>query len=347
MWHFRRIKPIAAKVFYCYNITLPGRKEKYVFFESFKVSVSGVGQIFILGAIGYFLVKKSILSQEGLNSLSRLVIEITLPLLIFCQLIKRFSFTLYPRWWIFPLISIAITGCGLIVGALFMGFISGREQRSQFLSLIAFQNSGYLPLTLVATLLAPDKLDSMFIYIFLFLLGFNLVVWSLGLYILSPHQDRKFKPIDAFSPPVITILLSLLLISLGLSKFVPDALIRPLRMAGDCTLPLAMFVVGGNLASIRIARVDKKAMFLMALAKLVIMPGLGLILVLKSGMPELLGLLIVMQLAVPPATSLSVITTRYKHKDLLISQGIFFGHIFGILTMPLFLSLYFALSVVK
>ena len=318
-----------------------------MFFESFKITGLAVAQIFLLAALGYFLIKKEILGHEGLDALSRLVIEITLPLLIFCQLIKDFSFSLYSNWWIFPLISIAITIAGLIVGSIFTGFIRGNQHKLQFLSLVAFQNSGYLVLALVAALLPPDKLDSMFIYIFLFLLGFNLVIWSLGVYILSFTRAKKFELGSLFSPPVIATIFSLALIFFGLSQFVPEGLLKPLRMVGDCTLPLAMLVVGGNLASIHPGHIDKKAMPLLILAKLIILPALGLLLVIKFKLPELVGLLILMQLAVPSATTLSLIVRHYKKEDLLISQGIFLSHIVSLITLPLFLSLYFTLIMIK
>lgn len=312
-----------------------------MFWEQFRMVISAVAQIFILGAIGYFLVKKNILGPDGLGVLSRLVIEITLPILIFCQLVKDFSFRLYSNWWIFPLLSIAITLIGLLIGFIFSGFIGGIQYKLQFLSLVAFQNSGYLPLVLVATLLPKDKSDMMFIYLFLFLLGFNLVMWSLGVYMLSFYQNRKFELASLFSPPVIATLFSLVFIFLGLNRFIPYTLLKPLRMVGDCTLPLAMFVVGGNLASIRLGCVDKKAMVLMVLAKLIILPLLGLLIIVKFRLGQLIGLLILLELAVPPATSLSVITTHYQKEDLLISQGIFLGHIISLLTIPIFLSLYF------
>jgi predicted permease len=318
-----------------------------MFLESFRITVSAVAQIFILGAIGYFLVKKNILGAEGLNSLSRLVIEITLPVLIFCQLVKDFSFTLYPDWWVFPLISTVITILGLIVGVLFLGIIPGRQQKAQFLSLITFQNSGYLPLALVAALLPKDKQNPMFIYLFLFLLGFNLVIWSVGVYMLTFSRAKKFELGSLFSPPVIATAFSLAFVFLGLNRFISDALLKPLRMAGDCTLPLAIFVVGGNLAEIHLRRIDKKALFFMLLAKLIILPLLGVALLTKFKLPALTGLLVIMQLAMPPATSLSVIARHYKKDDLLISQGIFFGHILSIITIPVFLSLYFALCVIK
>jgi len=57
--------------------------------------------------------------------------------------------------------------------------------------------------------------------------------------------------------------------------------------------------------------------------------------------------LILMQLAMPSATSLSVIVRHYKKEDLLISQGVFFSHILSVITIPLFLSLYFTLTIIK
>ena len=312
----------------------------------FKVTAQAAAQIFLLGAIGYFLVKKAILSDEGLNALSRLIIEVTLPVLIFYQLVKGFTFALYPRWWAFPLLSLGITGLALILGFLFTGFIKGKK-KAQFLSLIAFQNSGYLPLVLLTALLPPDKLEVMFIYIFLFLLGFNLIIWSMGVSMLIFNRVKRFELASLFSPPVIATIFSLIFIYFNFNEFIPQALYRPLKMAGDCTLPLAMFVVGGNLAQVNLERIDKKAIFFMALIKLVLLPLLGLCIALKFRLPELVGLLLLIELAMPPATSLSVITRHYKGEDLLISQGVFFGHLISLITLPIFLSLYFMLSIVK
>jgi len=315
-----------------------------MFLQSFKITIAGVGQIFLLGAIGYFLFKKRVLGPESLDSLNRIVIDITLPILIFCQLDKDFSFSLYRNWWAFPLLSIAITLVGLAAGYLFSGMVKGGQHRQQFISLVTFQNSGYLPLALIGSLLAADKLGVMFIYLFLFLAGFNLLMFSLGAELISYHKLRKFEFMNLFSPPVTATIIGLLVVYFGLNNFIPDVVLKPLRLVGDCTLPLAMFVVGANLAEISLTHIDKKEMVLALLAKLLILPALGLVLVWKLRLPELVGFLIVMQLAMPPATLLSVLTRHYKKEDLLISQGIFLGHIASIVTIPVFLSLYFYLN---
>jgi len=315
--------------------------------ESFKITGSAVGQIFLLATIGYILVKKDILGPDGLNTLSRLVMEVTLPILIFCQLIRDFSFSIYPNWWFFPLLSVMVNVAGFLLGLAFIAFIRGREHRIQFLSLNAFQNSGYLPLALVAALLPKAQADIMFIYLFLFLMGFNALIWSVGVYMLTFTRAKKFELGSFFSPPVIATVLSLILIYFGLNRFVPGSLIKPLRLAGDCTLPLAMFVVGGNLAQIQLKHIEKKAMFYLMLAKMIILPLLGLSLILHFKLPQLVGLLLLIQLAAPPATLLSVIIGHYKKEDLLVSQGIFWGHIASLITLPVFLSLYFMLVMIK
>jgi predicted permease len=311
-----------------------------VFLASFKVTGLAVAQIFLLGAIGYLLVKKAFFKEGCLDTLSRLAMNVTLPALIFCQLIKDFRFEVYANWWVFPLLSILITLMALSVGYLFSGFIRGRQRQVQFLSLVTFQNSGYLPLVLIAAMFPQGQASILFIYLFLFLIGFNLVVFPLGIYMLSFHEQKRFELGMLFSPPVIAALSGLLAVFLGLNRFFPDVLTRPLGMIGDCTLPLAMFVVGGSLAMIRVKNVDVKTMGLLLLVKLVILPLLGLALVARLKLPELIGLLIILELAVPPATTLSVITRHYKKEDLLISQGIFFGHLVSLVTLPVFLSLY-------
>ncbi|MDP2830996.1 MAG: AEC family transporter [Candidatus Omnitrophota bacterium] len=318
-----------------------------MFLEQFKITGLAMAQIFLLGGLGYLLVKKNILSHDGLDALSRLVIQIIFPALIFAQMLKNFSFNLYPDWWIFPLISLAITVTGLSVGWLLLKLSGIKTHKLQFLSLVAFQNSGYLPLAMAAAIFTGQQAKDIFIFIFLFLLGFDLVAWSLGIYLLTYEKQVKFKLQSVFSPPVIANLTTLALIALGLNKFIPDVLFKPLSMVGNCTLPLAMLVVGGNVALVQLKNIDRRTTFIFLLGKLVILPILGIVIVLKLALPHLLGFLIVMQLAMPSATSLSVIIRRFNKQDALISQGVFFSHIIGLLTIPLFLSLYLFLVMLK
>jgi len=318
-----------------------------MFIEHFQITGIAVLQIFMLSAIGFLLVRKGFLSGRGLDDLGRLVMDVSLPVLIFCQLLKDFSFCLYPNWWVFPLISIAITLLGLLAGFLFVRFIDQEQEKLQFLSLVAFQNSGYLPLALVAALFPAENLGEIFIYLFLFLMGFNLVIFSLGVHILNFHKEKRIKLSSLLSMPVLATLLSLVIIYFGMGKLFPGSLIKPLRMLGDTTLPLAMIVVGGNLAQINLKDINKKAIMLLILVKMIILPLAGILFLKVFNISGLLGLLILIQLAMPSAVTISTILRASKKEDLLASQGIFITHVAALITVPAFLILYFSNFMIK
>lgn len=298
-------------------------------------------QIFFLGAIGFFLVKKKVLSAEGVTGLTRLLIEVVFPALIFWQIVTKFSFSLYANWWKFSLLSLTITGLGLLVGCVFSISIRENQLKREFISLVGFQNSGYLPLTLLGWIVPKEQLSTILIYLFLFLLGFNLVIWSWGVYFLSSHRAKYFSFGSLFSPPVIATLCGFIFVLLKINTVIPKFVLSPLEMLGNCSFPLAIIVVGASLADLYVAKpTDKKLILRLILAKLILLPLIGLLLITYIKVTYFVGLFIVLQLAVPSATSLAVIVRRYGQDERLISQGIFISHITSLVTLPLFLSLY-------
>lgn len=312
-------------------------------FESVKITGLAMAQTFLLGGIGYFLVRRNLLGDSCLLTLGRLSMDVTLPLMIFVQISREFKFSLYPDWWIFPLMSLGVTAAGALAALVFLPLIGKGRKMMEFVSLSAFQNSGYLPLALIAAMMPAEQAGPLFIYTFLFLMGFNLLIWSFGVYMLSHAKEKKFSPASLFSAPVVATLAGLLVVALGINRFLPDFIMNPLKMTGDCTLPLALFVVGGGLARIKPGQGSGSwQVVLLCFLKLLILPLAGLALVGLLKIPYLMGLLLVMQLAMPPATSLSVIVMTGNSQDLLISRGIFFGHLASLVTIPLILSLYFA-----
>lgn len=316
-------------------------------FYSFKIISIAMFQIFLLGLMGYILAKKNLISLENLKFITRLLIGLFLPCFIFAELIVNFNFKAYANWWIFPLISLGVTISGFLAGILFLKIDKSLSIfRKEFVSLVTFQNSGYLPLILVVFLFPQGVRERMLIYIFLFLLGFNLIIWSLGVFYLARDREGRFEPDSLFSPPVIAILVALFFVASGLGKFIPVFLIRPAKMLGNCALPLAMLVVGGNLAQINVgAKNCFKNILYLIVAKLLFLPLLFLGLIFLVRPPPAVAFLLLLQGAMPSATSLSIITRYYDIEDNIVSLGIFWTHLVSLLTVPLFLILFSALRI--
>ncbi|MDD2654199.1 MAG: AEC family transporter [Candidatus Omnitrophica bacterium] len=196
----------------------------------FKTVLVSMLEIFILGACGFIMVRKKFLDEAGLRFLMRLVVEFILPLFIFTKTLKSFSFVLYPNWWTYTVIGLIINLVGFIVAYFWLGIfktVTSESESRQFISLVSFQNSGYIPLILATTLLSAFDAEQMYIYIFLLLLGFNVVIWSFGVWFLSRHSIKNFEMGSMFSPPVIATILAMVLIGFGIDKIVPKFVFEP------------------------------------------------------------------------------------------------------------------------
>ncbi|HOX55231.1 MAG TPA: AEC family transporter [Candidatus Omnitrophota bacterium] len=309
----------------------------------FKTVLVSMLEIFILGACGFIMVRKKFLDEAGLRFLMRLVVEFILPLFIFTKTLKSFSFVLYPNWWTYTVIGLIINLVGFIVAYFWLGIfktVTSESESRQFISLVSFQNSGYIPLILATTLLSAFDAEQMYIYIFLLLLGFNVVIWSFGVWFLSRHSIKNFEMGSMFSPPVIATILAMVLIGFGIDKIVPKFVFEPAEMLGNCLLPLAMIVTGSNLALVSLKNVKAKAIAHVSFLKLILLPILAFIVFFFFRPEYLFGVFVILQVAMPSANSLSLITWHYNQEDTIISHGIFFTHLFCILSIPLWLIVY-------
>lgn len=315
--------------------------------EAMRTIVQAIAQLVVLGFIGFWLIKRDVVHEAGLKVLSDAVIGFFLPLFMFSQIIARFSFRLYPDWWVFPLLSFLITASGYLLGLLALGIAPSLEShRGEFLGVISFQNSGYLPLPLVAALLPAGAAQEMFIYIFLFLIGFNMTIFSFGFWLLSPPgKRRRFDYQHIFNAPVVATLLALIFVFFKINALFPKTLVTGLETIGRAAIPLSILVVGGNLASITSKAASAlRSVSAALMIKLVILPLVFLGFVLIFHFSPLIGLLIVLQAAMPPAALLSVISKSQNSEGPLVNMAIFYGHLFSIVTISLFLTLYGTLA---
>lgn len=314
-----------------------------MFLEAFKTIVVAMAELIVLGAVGFWLVHRKIVSENGLKMLSDLVIGLFLPCLMFTEIIKRFEPSLYPDWWMYPFLSMLMAIVGFFCGSVFLIFDKTLEKdRREFLGVTSFQNSGYLPLPLAASLLPAAVAPEMFIYIFLFLIGFNMMIFSWGACILD--QERRGNCFDIkhiFNAPVVATVAALALVFLRMEKFVPALLMHPAESLGRVAIPLSIIVVGGNLASIEgRGGITWRPIASSLLIKLIVLPCLFLGALIVVRPKPLVGLLILLQAAMPPAALLSVISKSQKQGAHLINSAIFYGHLISVVTIPVFLALF-------
>jgi predicted permease len=299
----------------------------------------------LIALLGAYLYKKKIITEDALRFLTILVINFTIPALIFSHLIDNSQIVLNQSLWIFIALSISIFLIGYILGFIF-SFKKTHEFKKEFTSLVSFQNSGYLPLNIALFLFPPALREEFLVYIVLNLLGFNIIMWSVGSFFIFKKKGERFKLKSIFTPPITSTLFALLLIYTHTAQLVPAVIRAPVRMVGDVSFVLSMLVLGSWLAKIKLKGLSKRLFYLgeVSFLKLMVLPFLFLIAVLKFEIFSLFGLFIVLQAAMPSAASLPIIANLRDADSEFTSQGVFLTHLLSIFTITFWLTLYLKLS---
>ena len=310
------------------------------FFNAFIHVLSTMMQIILIVLGGLICAKRNIITAEITRGLGYLVINFFLPCLIFSHFINKFRFDLIPNWWIYPLLGIVVSLLGVILGWLFLLLSPKDIQKREFITMIAFQNCGYLPLVLVQEMFLPELADQLFIVIFLFIQGFNLIFWSIGVKILDNQKKNSLRFHHFINMPFVALILSFFVISIKAQTILPNFLMRSTEMLGQCALPLALLVLGAILA--RGAMIKKNNLEIISkvvFLKLLIMPLLGLAIFSFISVPYVMALLIMIQLTMPTAVNVGVVAySKNSHYEMIV-QVIFWTHVFAVITIPFFLSL--------
>jgi predicted permease len=309
-------------------------------FISFQTAFIAIIQIFLMGAVGFFLVKRRFLDESGLKLLSWLSINVTFPFFIFHQIIGHFDPHVQTYWWTYPLINISLGLVGLSIAWVAAQLLDKKDAR-EWMAVSAFHNAGYIPLLLVTMLPLGEKSQELNSYLILSIIGFDLCLWTLGVWLIGYRHKPRITLQHFMTPPLVSMFLAFLIVLLGWKSFIPELILKPMRLIGDSALPLALLTIGGNLALTHFGRLQWKRLGGAVLINLFILPSIALVFLHVVHVNALWGLALMIQACMPTSVTLSVLGRYYDnpHQNL-INQTIFLTHVLCVLTIPLFLGLY-------
>lgn len=298
---------------------------------------SRIGIIFIILLVGAAARWRKVLTKETTDGLCRLAIEVTLPFLYFYTLSANLSPEQFFSIWTLPLFAIALTLASYFIGRLVSFRLKlDSNQRNTFLFLTAFPNYGFLAIPLVFALFGEQGL----LKIIMFNLGITFLYWTFGVAILS---GSKAKGLLVFKNLLNNATLALVLgLIVGVSALrLPQFVLETSRLIGNATIPLALIVVGSILAQRGSKKsVSFKTVFALVFCRLILTPGLVLLFInIFDDLPKMLAAIIVLQAAMPSASTTPILTRRFGGDSELAASGVFFTTLFSIISVPLFLSL--------
>ena len=184
--------------------------------------------------------------------------------------------------------------------------------------------------------------DTFLIYIFLYILGFNILMWSVGSFLIFKKEKEGFKMRSLFTMPIVSIIISLLCVYLKINKFFPELIISPLALVGKMSFPLSMILLGAWLA--KGEKLASKEALLASFIKLFLLPFVFFILILKFKLFSLWGFFILTQASMPSAASLPIVAQMRGGNSEVVSCGVFLSHVLALFTVPIWLFLFSQIS---
>ena len=291
---------------------------------------------------GYMLYQKRLIDDKFVDTLSQVLVKLLFPALIISKTIAHFSFSEYGSWWVLPLSAAVFCLVGMAIGRVILVFLRSCTSRREFMTSCGFQNCGYLPMNLIIFAFSGLLADRLLIYLFLFVLGFNVLMWSLvPLFFAGKLNKVHIRPSVFFNAPVVATVFALLWVAIFGRGTIPHIIADPLRQLGQSSFPIAMITLGAYLNRHRAFRPEAGLPLISALVvKLFVFPALVLGLFMLVPVRPDYRFFLFLQAIMPTAVSLVVIGGYTGADNRFLSGAIFYSHLLAIFTIPLWLMLY-------
>ncbi len=291
-------------------------------------------QIFILVlliAAGYVAVSTRIVDPRTTRGLSGLLINITIPALIVASMQVPFT----PERLAGAETLVLATGALYIFSFALAWAVSkamrvppAEEGVLQFA--IVFGNVGFMGFPVALTLFGEEAL----FYVAIFNLFFNVLVFSVGIAMLTEGRGKGFDPRLLANPGIAASVVGLALF-LG-SVEIPSPFIDSIELLGGVTTPLAMIIVGAMLATFPAREMVGNWRIWVASAVLLLAVPVAYYYLFSPVFPDpfINGIMITMA-AMPAAANTVIFAEQYGADSRLASQIVFVSTIGSLVTIPL------------
>lgn len=278
--------------------------------------------------------------------LNTLLINLVLPAFIASHVLGTFDPSKLDHWPAYPLLGVFFIAGSACIASFFSVGRSLRRERMEFTACTTFRNYAFLPLAylvVLRTLLGDALCDRLLNALFLFALPGGIVLCMLGTYLMTGGGARRSRWAEVFGPPLVTTLVCVAAVLIHRGPFQPTGaggiVLRALGMAAGCTASLVMIVTGAELACNIPGRPLRLGPMLRTGAAVgVVMPAIVVLLACRVMPGQIMGPLLILQAAAPPALGLLCMAKRHKWGENLTQHILFFCYVAAIFTAPFWLA---------
>jgi predicted permease len=298
------------------------------------VDISGqVLVLFFLMLAGFGCAKLKLSGPGMAAQFSTFILNVSLPAMLFSSFQRPFSRELLDEGGTALGMSVLVYAFAFVIAYGYPRILGmkGPERGVHRYALI-ISNCGFIGYPLVEAVLGPA-------YVFhavIFNIPFSFLAYSICAWLVSKEGEKTLSVSwkTFVNPSVAATFLGL--VFFVCSVHLPEPLYRAVKMTGDITSPLSMFVIGTNLAQAELRRIfGRWQIYLTVVMRLLVLPALAALAFYILGARGPLLILAVLITAMPAGSTTSILASLYGTAPEEASSLVFLSTLLCMGTVPL------------
>ena len=288
--------------------------------------------LYLLVFVGFVLTKAKLFSASTAGHLIDMVLYVATPCVLIDSFLKMEPTSAHIRSFFLSFGLMALTH--FIAIGLSLPFFRRQDSLNPIFKYASvYGNVGFIALPLAQAILGAEGV----FYCANGYIVFNVITFIHGIKLMAGrHYHMDWRKL-VFNPGVISVLIGLPLFLLGVK--LPTVLAKPIEYLGNLNAPLGMLIFGAYLARTDLKTLFReKRIYLVALLKLVVLPGLCICLYRLIGVRGVLLVACCITACVPSGNNTFMFASKF-HKDVGVgSKTVALVSAFSLVTMPLMIA---------
>ncbi|MBQ7266726.1 MAG: AEC family transporter [Firmicutes bacterium] len=294
------------------------------------IAAKQVAVLFVLIFSGFICVKANILKTEAKKHFSDLLIYLIIPAMIINSYLTEFKPEILSN-----LLQAFVLGTVLVLLGLIVTLICSLKIKDKNAPIIkftcTFSNAAYMGFPLIEALFGSEGL----IYASAFVTVYNILLWTIGIAILTKKTDIKEVAKSILSTPVLfAVLIGLALFLLRVK--VPEIIQKPINNIGSMNTALSMIITGILIASAKFKDIVANKLLLFVIGvRIFLIPLTCLALFKALSLSGTVPAIVLMLESCPCASITSVFAVKYGYSENLAAGCVIVTTFLSMLTLPL------------
>lgn len=296
---------------------------------SLKFTGTQVLVLFILMGVGYVAAKKKWLSEDGIRSVTNLMLYIITPCMMISAFQRPFDPALLKGFLISAAASVGVYVMEIAIASLLIRDRDEARRRTLRFGVV-FANCGYMAFPLLDALMGSEAV--------LYGAAFNAVhvvfLWTYGLSLMCGGKEKISVRKAVINPGTVSAVIGLVLFFCSIE--LPPLLGQPVEYLAGLNAPVPMLIIGYYLAKLDFHKVLRTGNeYLMLALRLVGIPLLTLGILYLCGVRGFVLTSIVVCVSAPVATMATMFATKYELDPEFASSTVAVSTLISIVTMTL------------